>query len=495
MSVAIGLAVFVVAATAGGTIWLSVHGRRVDLSEWAVGGRSFGSVLLWFLSAGEIYTTFAFLGAAGWAYQYGAPGFYIIANAPLGYALGYWLLPRMWQAGHDHGVLSQGDYVHARFGERWLAMLISAIGILALIPYVQVQLTGLSAITQVLFAGAISKTLAVTGAAVVLLAFVFTAGIRSSAFASIVKDVMVIAVLVAVIATIGAATQVGGIGAIFHRMATEHPTYAVLPGMQSKAPYTGWWFISALVTTNVGYWMWPHAFQANLTARSKRAIRRNAVLQPLYTLSYFFIFVIGFAALLTLPKLRDSNQALVAFIVHSYPSWFVGLAAGAAMLVAVVPSTVMLLTIGTTFARTVYRPTAELSDRHRITVGRAATLVAVVVAALLTVHSNATIVSLLLVAYNGIAQIGPGMIASLTWRRTSAVGMAVGSVVGLAIVGVPAIGAWWKTISSVDVGLPALVVNTLLVVGVSLLTRAPQTNLVKVGIPESREPELAAEAG
>lgn len=495
MSVAIGLAVFIVAATAGGTIWFSVHGRRVDMSEWAVGGRSFGTVLLWFLSAGEIYTTFAFLGAAGWAYQYGAPGFYIIANAPLGYALGYWLLPRMWQAGRDHGVMSQGDYVHARFGERWLAVLISAIGILALIPYVQVQLTGLSAITQVLFGGAVGKTVAVVGAAVVLLVFVFTAGIRSSALASIVKDVMVIGVLIAVIATIGAATQVGGIGGIFQRMATEHPSYAALPGMQAKAPYTGWWFISALVTTNIGYWMWPHAFQANLTARSKRAIRRNAVLQPLYTLSYFFIFVIGFAALLTLPTLKDSNQALVAFLVHSYPSWFVGLAAGAAILVALVPSTVMLLTIGTTFARNVYRPSSELSDRHRITVARGATLVAVAVAAVLTVHSNATIVSLLLVAYNGIAQIGPGMISSLVWRRTTSTGMAVGSVAGLVIVGLPAIGAWWKTISTVDVGLPALVVNTLLVVGISLVTRAPATNRVQVGIPEAAEPELAVEAG
>ena len=199
-----------------------------------------------------------------------------------------------------------------------------------------------------------------------LILFTFTAGIRSSAFASIVKDALVIVVLVAVVATIGAATHLGGIGTIFHRLAVAHPDYATLPGMEPDAHHTALWFMSALLMTNVGYWMWPHSFQASLTARSERTIRRNAVLQPLYTLSYFFVFMIGFAALLTLPKLDDSNQALVAVIAHSYPAWFVGLAAGTAALVAVVPSTVMLLTVGTTLARNVYRPSAQLSDRHRL---------------------------------------------------------------------------------------------------------------------------------
>jgi len=363
------------------------------------------------------------------------------------------------------------------------------IGVIALIPYVQVQLTGLSAITHVLFAGKISDAAAVVTGAIVLIVFTFTAGIRSSAFASIVKDALVIVVLVAVVATIGAATHLGGIGTIFNRLAAAHPDYATLPGMEPDAHHTALWFMSALLMTNVGYWMWPHSFQASLTARSERTIRRNAVLQPLYTLSYFFVFMIGFAALLTLPKLDDSNQALVAVIAHSYPAWFVGLAAGTAALVAVVPSTVMLLTVGTTLARNVYRPSAQLSDRHRLVTARAGTLLAVLAAALLALHSNETIIALLLVAYSGIAQIAPGLLASLLWRRVTPYGMAAGSVVGLLIVGIPAIENWWASISSIEVGLLAIVVNTVLMVGVSLLTPAPAATAIEVGVPS--EPERA----
>src|SRR5204863_8980736 len=37
--------------------------RRMDLEQWTAGGRGFGVVLVFLLTAGEVYTTFAFLGA------------------------------------------------------------------------------------------------------------------------------------------------------------------------------------------------------------------------------------------------------------------------------------------------------------------------------------------------------------------------------------------------------------------------------------------------
>ena len=39
--------------------------RKMNLEEWTVAGRGFGLVLVWLLMAGEVYTTFAFLGASG----------------------------------------------------------------------------------------------------------------------------------------------------------------------------------------------------------------------------------------------------------------------------------------------------------------------------------------------------------------------------------------------------------------------------------------------
>ena len=62
-------------------------GRDMDLEQWAVGGRGFGWILVFLLLAGEIYTTFTFLGASGFSYGLGAPVYYILAYGSLAYVI------------------------------------------------------------------------------------------------------------------------------------------------------------------------------------------------------------------------------------------------------------------------------------------------------------------------------------------------------------------------------------------------------------------------
>src|SRR5664279_5822588 len=73
--------------------------RQMNLEQWTVGGRGFGLVLVWLLMAGEVYTTFAFLGASGWAYSRGGPTLYIIAYLVLAYAGSFYFLPNIWEVG------------------------------------------------------------------------------------------------------------------------------------------------------------------------------------------------------------------------------------------------------------------------------------------------------------------------------------------------------------------------------------------------------------
>src|SRR5690348_15260986 len=68
-----------------------------NLEQWAVAGRGFGVVFVWLLLAGEIYTTFTFLGASGWAYSRGGPALYILAYMPLAYSLCFFVLPPVWE--------------------------------------------------------------------------------------------------------------------------------------------------------------------------------------------------------------------------------------------------------------------------------------------------------------------------------------------------------------------------------------------------------------
>ena len=65
------IAAFVVLA-----IGLALRARRghdMDLEGWSVGGRGFGTIFIFLLMAGEIYSTFTFLGGAGFVYGSAQP--------------------------------------------------------------------------------------------------------------------------------------------------------------------------------------------------------------------------------------------------------------------------------------------------------------------------------------------------------------------------------------------------------------------------------------
>src|SRR5581483_2902040 len=99
--------------------------------------------LLWILLAGEIYTSFTFLGAAGWAYAKGAATFYILAYGVVAYCIGFFLLPPLWRLGKNYGLLTLPDLFIQRYGSKTLGITIAILQFLLVVPYVTLQLTGL----------------------------------------------------------------------------------------------------------------------------------------------------------------------------------------------------------------------------------------------------------------------------------------------------------------------------------------------------------------
>ncbi|HEU5480953.1 MAG TPA: sodium:solute symporter family protein, partial [Candidatus Tumulicola sp.] len=140
------VALTIVAVLVLGTIALALFGVRnvrMDPQQFIVGGRSFGTVLLWVLMAGEIYTSFTFLGAAGWAYGFGAPAYYILAYGSCAYVIGYFLLPAIWRVGKERSLLTSPDFFADRYDSRALGVMAGIIQFGVMVPYVTLQLSGL----------------------------------------------------------------------------------------------------------------------------------------------------------------------------------------------------------------------------------------------------------------------------------------------------------------------------------------------------------------
>jgi solute:Na+ symporter, SSS family len=459
--------------------FLARRGRRMGLGQWTVAGRSFGAPLVFLLMAGEIYTTFTFLGGSGFAYGRGGPVYYILCYATLAYVMSYFMLPPIWRYARDNELYSQADFFVAKYQSPMLGVLVSLVGIVALIPYLVLQFKGLGIIVEIAGYGAIGATPPVWIGAAVATAYVMVSGVRGSAWTAVAKDAAILLVVV-FLGIYFPLHYYGGLGAMFAAIEQAKPGFTVLPERGESV----WWFSSTVLLTALGFYMWPHAFGSIYTARNERAIRVNAMVLPLYQLILLFVFLIGFAAILQVPDLKgtDVDLALFKLSVKSFDPWVVGLIGAAGVLTALVPGSMILMTAATLFANNLYRAVhISASNADVLNVAKLSVPAVALVAIYFTLAGGQTIVALLLMGYSFVTQLFPPLVLSLARNRwVTREGAAAGIVAGVATVA--AMSLTHATIGSLLPALPvqikelnagfiALAVNVLALVVVSVGVR------------------------
>jgi len=258
---------------------------------------------------------------------------------------------------------------------------------------------------------------------------------------------------------------------MFTALAHVRPAHLTMPGATTSLGHS--WFISTVLLTSLGFYMWPHAFAATFTARSADTLRRNAVVMPLYGLTLVFIFFAGFAAVLLVPGLANGDLAMLTVVRDSFPPWFLGVVGGAGALTAMVPAAIFILTAATLFAKNLYRPlfAPGMTDDQVAKLARSMVIVLGVISLVLAIYSSTTLVSLLLTGYAGVSQFFPGVVLGLYWKRITTSGVFAGMVAGVA-------AALFLMLSHRDpvfglsAGFLALCLNFLVTVVASLITPA-----------------------
>jgi solute:Na+ symporter, SSS family len=480
----VSAALLIIALTALGALLLGLRaarGRDMSLEQWAVGGRGFGAVFVFLLMAGEIYTTFTFLGGSGYAYGHGGPAYYILGYGCLAYIISYWMLPPIWRYARDHRLISQPDYFAARYHSRSLGVLVALVGIVALIPYLVLQFKGLGIIVATASYGAIPSTVAIWIGAAVVTAYVMVSGVHGSAWTAVAKDVLILAA--AVFLGVYLPIQLyGGFGPMFSAIQDAKPGFLALPAT-GESPA---WFDSTVLLTALGFYMWPHSFGSIFTARREQVFRQNAIVMPLYQLILAFVFFVGFAAVLKVPGLKgpEIDLALFRLSIQSFPPWFVGVIGAAGVLTALVPGSMIMMTAATLVANNVYRPLrGDVSDASVSRLARWLVPVVALVAVFFTLRGGQTIVALLLMGYSFVTQLFPALVMSLLRRNPmSSAGVFAGIVVGIATVAATSLTHTTMTtllpvlpepLRDLNIGIVALLLNVLVLTGVSAIRRIP----------------------
>jgi solute:Na+ symporter, SSS family len=471
---------FAIVAVGTAVGFLAGSRQRMDLEQWTVGGRRFGTVLVFLLMAGEAYTTFSFLGVSGWAYSRGGPALFVLAYITLAYVTSFYILPQLWEVGRRHRLQTQPDFFNIRYRNKYLTGFVCVVGILSFIPYVQLQLVGVGIIVSVASFGHIGRVPAMTVAALLVVAFVFANGIRAVAWVSVVKDSLMIIAAVAIGIGIPL-VHFGGIGAMFTALAHAHPQHLMMPGATRNLGHS--WYISTVLLSGLGGYMWPHLFGTAFTAKSAETLRRNAVVMPLYTLTLALMFFAGFATVLIIPHLRNGDLALLTVARQTFPPWFLGVIGGAGALTAMVPAAILILTAATLFAKNLYRPlfAPAMTDDGVARLARTMVVLLGATSLVLAIYGSTTIVSLLLTAYSVMTQCFPGVVLGLYWKRVTGRGIFIGMIAGV-LSAVSLMSAHLDPVFGLNAGFVGLCINFAVAIIGSLLF--PEEALASV--PEPR---------
>lgn len=334
---------FVATIMLGSTVrlWRPLLNRRTRTNshsegeEWGLGGREFGAWVTWFLVGGDFYTAYTVIAVPALVYSTGGFGFFALPYTIIVYPFIFAVMPRLWTIARDGGHATAADIVHARFGSRTLELMVAISGLVAVLPYIALQLIGIRTVIEALgFTGMLPLLIAFVS----LAAYTWLGGLHAPALTAFIKDVMIyIAVLAAVIIV---PIHLGGYGAMFHSAAGHLPSvpdgHIVAQGQ--VVPYATLALSSAFAA-----FLYPHTLTGILAAKSADTIRQNAVFLPAYTIVLGLIALLGLMAHAAGIVTASSSQVVPQLFLAIFPPWFAGFCFAAIAVGALVPASVMAI--------------------------------------------------------------------------------------------------------------------------------------------------------
>ncbi len=458
--------------------------------EWSVGGRRFGTVVMWFLLGGDVYTAYTLIAVPGAAATAGPGGgafaMFAIAYGIMIYPIVYGTMPRLWNVSKRRSYITAADFVKDRFSSRFLAMLIALTGVLAELPYIALQITG---IKYVLGALSLPITVSLIIAFILVAGFTFVSGLRGPALTAIIKDAIIWVAVIVIIVYIP--IRMGGFGHIFSK-ASAVPGYYPL----SINPVIAVGYSSLALGSALALFLYPHAITGTLGAKDSKTIRRNASLLPIYNILLMFVALIGIMAVAYYNKVPAiSSEALPKLVMNIFPSTFTAFAFAAVVVGSIVPASIMALASANLLTRNVYleyiNPNASEKTQTNLSRGLVMVVIIAALAFSLVPAASGEIIYLQTIGGAIIMQTLPAVYLALFTRKLNKYPVGIGWLVGLsttliALFQLDFKTSLYKNLDFLYVGILALILN-LVVVGIGMAIMKAMNKVKDEGIIENSE--------
>lgn len=469
-----------------------VAGRRASgtVTGYVAADRQFGLLAMYFIIGGTVFSAFAFLGGPGWAYSRGAAVFYILSYGVLGIAPWYYVGPKAARVGRRQGIVTQAQLVAARFPSRSLQFLMAVISVAAFIPYIMLQMTGAGIVISTLTENHVPFWLGALLAYSVVVCYVLFGGVSAVGWTNIFQGAIMMLVAWGLGIYIPHVLY-GGVAPMFERIAAERPELLAVPGLAADGTRWSWGaYSSAVLSSALGFVVWPHLFMKSFTTRDDRTIRRTVVLFPTFQLFLIPLLLVGFAGVLFAGAPATADSIMPFMIMNSaLPSIVVGVFCAAALAASMSSGDALLHAAASIAVEDGVAPFLRMTDFLRRRLIQTLVLAFGALAFYLAIVQKQSLVWLLLTAYGFIDQLAPPVYAALYWRRATTTAVLSGLFAGLATTLFFFLNPEWKPYA-IHEGILGVVVNVSVLVTVSMLTRRQAHEHVAAFVdrPESSAP-------
>jgi solute:Na+ symporter, SSS family len=328
--------------------WRRPKTGMASLEEWGLAGRSFGTLIAWFLIGGDLYSAYTIVAVPAALFGAGALGFFALPYATMTYPYMLIVLPRLWSVCHRHGYITFADFVRGRYGNRWLTVAIALTGVVALMPYIALQLVGIRVVIAAL---GVHGEWPLAAAFVILAAYTYSSGLRAPAIIAIVKDAMLYLMVIAAVVILP--LKLGGFANVFQlasaALARHSPAGSIYLWPGQFLPYS-----TLAIGSAIALMLYPHTATAVLSAKSANVVRRNAALLPAYTFLLGMVALLGYIALAAGVATKDTNMAVPLLFLKMFPEWFAGFCLAAIAIGALVPAAIMSIAAANLFTRNLW---------------------------------------------------------------------------------------------------------------------------------------------
>jgi SSS family solute:Na+ symporter len=445
--------------------------KEVSFSDYATGGRSFGSVFSTMAFVNTWFPGTIFISFAGLAASSGLIGFYVLHYSLLAVVVMYFLAKPVHVWGKKFDIRTQADLLGLRYNSKPVRVIAALIGIVATIPWIILGMQSLGLVFKYLSFGSVGAAAAIViGVVVISVRQIWT--IKFGMRGIVISD-MVQGIFAYVLGTIGILGLLVWLVTNGHGFAAVDSAHFHLPGPGSDLG--GLYFFAIVFTGALGGWCWPDIFVRLFSAKSTKTIKQSAVqAAPL-------LLVFG------------TSLLLLSLLASSYPGvkeapddvWFIVSGLGGVLMVTFAGICVLAATMGNVGANLQALGTQTANDvigirrKTRLDDPKSAKIVVGVLTvisalgALALKNVSGGLVMLALISYQGIVQLAPTLFLGIFWRRGNAVSATASMLSGFTVACIlqafyPVSIPWLGGLTS---GVAALVVNALVYVICALAIR------------------------